>query len=124
MNNREIFETVVKKAAKQGFQKSVSGGKCAYRGVNNRSCNVGHLLTDRQAAAGDNMSDSTLDSLIKHKILPDRFVPHKQFLKELQQAHDDASGPISHAKKLKSIARSNHWKVPEAITKFLSTKEI
>lgn len=46
MTKQEVFDKVVRGLASQGYQTSMRGGTCKYRGEGGRKCALGHLIPD------------------------------------------------------------------------------
>jgi hypothetical protein len=92
-----LFDKAVKAVIAQGScSLCADENTCAYRGVDNKKCAIGHLLSDEQIASHG----------IKEGMLPNKFPPALiqellpgvqsgiavQFLEELQNCHDTTTG--------------------------------
>lgn len=84
---QEIFNTVRDKMRAQG-EPAFEGSACRMRTTDGLRCAYGCLLTDEEV---ETMPNFGVERLHEKGALPERFVPHIQLLKELQNAHDGAA---------------------------------
>lgn len=87
---QQYFDNALFGIRKQGYKRSVSIGRCRYRGAGGCKCGAGHSLPDDLYSS--RMEGSTIRTLIRNN--PEvkahfRDVPGP-LLTEVQQAHDDA----------------------------------
>lgn len=111
-SEQKIFDAVVEHLRRQGKRsKSQSGPSCLYRGPGGTACAVGALLTDKEAASieGNSVYDIAL---------PDRLLPHRMLLAELQLAHDRQRSAIALNEDLETIANTHHLKFTNPIEKW------
>lgn len=86
MTEQDIFDIVYPAMIKQGKPAIDEKGNCKYRAPDGSKCAVGHLLEDDEynpEIEGNSVEEAGIAHLI-----PDRLLPHVQFLVDLQHAHD------------------------------------
>lgn len=81
-----LFSIAVRGLAKQGWQKSIKGSRCAYRGTDGRKCAIGHCLADKDYRAEFDTSWYGLADL-----LPREAIVFADKLMLLQRCHDMAT---------------------------------
>ena len=88
---QEIFDHVVAHLRGQSqFCRAGGTAGCAYR-LGDNACAVGALLTDEEARTivdGGYNTGVSVQGLEMRRLLPDRLVPHKWLLQDLQLVHD------------------------------------
>lgn len=109
MTAQEIFNTVYAHLLKQNARAQRANGMCAYLSPEGNRCAVGCLFTEEEyvpAMEGD-------DPLgLQHRgLLPDRLVPHRLLLEDLQAIHD-GSPPPEWPRRLTGLARAHNLEVP------------
>lgn len=113
MTEQEIFDTVYTHLMKQGRRSfDASAYYCAYLSADGLRCAVGCLLTDVEARHLDSFTGSSgIRGLAENGEIPERLVPHVDFLERLQSVHDLHTVP--HWKdELTRIAVSRELQVP------------
>lgn len=86
---QEIFDHVWHFMKKQGRQSVSNDDICLYRGPDGTKCAVGCLLEDDEY--DKEMNHQTVRSLLLLGKFPKRLTPFKDFLIDIQSAHDRAS---------------------------------
>jgi hypothetical protein len=88
MNKQEIFDKVLTHLRKQGKAAVNDNGDCMYRAADGRQCAAGCLITDEEYEP--QMEGRMVGYLLNKGQLPARLVPHVEFLRDLQDVHDNA----------------------------------
>lgn len=104
MTEQEIFDTASKGMLKQGCRSLAPGfphHTCVYRGDNNTKCAVGFILTDKEVTEEVEAIGAVRD-LYEANLLPERLIPYKDLLSDLQRIHDNTE--------LSGDALVNYWK--------------
>lgn len=122
---QEIFNEVFTKASKQNFTQSFQADAweiCAYRGTDGRCCNVGFLIPDDRYDVEFEGWDVDHSPVFEATTAFDRCRERgfnaweidiiRDFLSELQMAHDDASSDNEHCRRLKLLAEDRLLEVP------------
>ncbi|MES0134488.1 hypothetical protein NKJ88_05925 [Mesorhizobium sp. M0016] len=92
MNRQKAFDTAYLGVIKKGKPSMTKGGGCVYRGPNRRKCDIGQLLTNKEAEGLDSSDDTSVRKLFRAGALPARFIEADlDFYDELQSAHDQAA---------------------------------
>lgn len=91
ISEQQIFDTVVElfktqKVKSVGINPKNGMEMCLYRSNIGLRCAVGALLSDEEYSV--QMEGMLVHDLILENLLPDRLIPHKKFLVELQKIHD------------------------------------
>lgn len=89
MNRQEIFDTVLTNLRKQKFRSTDEQNFCMYRGCEGRKCAVGHLISDENYLPA--MENNNFLALTERfgANLPMFMIQERDFLQELQRAHDN-----------------------------------
>lgn len=95
MTRQEMFTTAYLGVIAQGGPSTSPDFQgCAYRGANGRKCGVGQIMTDEEYNPG--MEIKNVATLVEEEsqlsfTVPTWLVEEKEFLQDLQLAHDNAS---------------------------------
>jgi len=100
MNKQEQFDVMYRGVMQQGgpsVEEMTNGGRCLYRGPNDRKCAFGHLLSDElyEPEFEGKSADAVIRALsLSNKPAAIQFVnsTDMSFCRTIQRAHDRASG--------------------------------
>ena len=101
MTSQEVFDTVVKHLAAQGWERSVNGGNCAYRAPDGKKCAIGALLLDDDVVE-EGCSVWEMPPSFRKRLGNDVGL---MFLESLQRAHDTGYAPWHMIENFRHIAR-------------------
>ena len=118
MTKQEIFNIVAAHLMKQGCISVSSLNYCVYRNPEGLRCAVGCLITDDEydPAMDDRgiAGETGVRYLIEKGLLPERLIPHADFLVELQCIHDTV--PVACWKaELLEAARDHGLEIPSCL---------
>jgi hypothetical protein len=85
---QRYFDRAVGGILKQGTYSRGNSGNCRYKGCNDTKCAIGHLIPDKKYNI--EMEGFNVVTLIDKGLVPSRWGRYKEFLRALQQAHDNA----------------------------------
>lgn len=113
MNNQEIFNKVWKGLKSQGWQRSVRGEKCLYRGPDGLKCAIGHLIPDEHY--WKEMEGKTVYTLMDTYPNLNLSTMNLGFLDSLQTIHDLSweCTPQELEEKYRRFARDQGLTIPE-----------
>lgn len=93
LDARSLFRTMVDGLVAQGVPSYINAGICQYRARKSDGavlkCAVGFVVTDEEAAEGDEIGDAAHWARTKGARFPDRLRPHIGLLRVVQSVHDN-----------------------------------
>lgn len=106
MTRQEMFDKAYLGLAAQGFKPSMKGeyGDCAYRGVDDMKCAIGHLVDDK--TAGRMECYGPIENCFRNEVEMPFDKADEEFMARLQLAHDE------------STFAENRGKMQEMLVKF------
>lgn len=110
---QSIFNTAYLGLASQGFEYSITGAGCAYRGNAGRRCAVGWLIPDEIYESS--IEGGAVDSL-EWVLSPLGLWRFKGELSSLQHCHDRAASPADMRERLADFAARHGLTIPELPT--------
>ncbi len=109
---QELFDIVVRGLAKQGWAKSLVGGRCVYNGPGDIHCAAGHILVEFGVEIPEGWNDASWVLLVNRKVVCDT---HTNFIRDLQHMHDSLLGePLERKFRNFAIERGFTWPLDEA----------
>ncbi len=110
ITKQEGFNKAVAGLASQGFQQSISGETCLYRGPDGRRCGIGWLIENKDYKSileGRSVDDADVMAAANINDQEDR-----HFFYRLQKAHDKALSPDAMKRMLRFLAQDYNLEVP------------
>jgi hypothetical protein len=106
---------VVEKRLRSVKDPKTTGSQCLYRSPKRTlACGVGILVTDKECVGWDDGGDTDVRGIMRRGRLPERLVPHVDFLASIQAAHDGAKGRRLPANRLREVAAIHGLTIPGA----------
>lgn len=115
MTRQEMFNTVVRGIASQGWEQSVGDETCAYNGPDGRHCAVGWLIADIKIAETWNEKTSVGQLMDKYPEIEERFLGFENFLDALQRVHDEARDTAGMKNDLQNFATAHNLVWPAGL---------
>jgi hypothetical protein len=117
MTRQEMFDKMVRGLAAQGWERSVAGDKCQYRGPGGRKCAVGQLIDDAEyAPESDLIAETGIGSLRILEIYP-QFASDAVWLRGYQCAHDVSTSPAEMRAQFARLGERDGLTWPEGVEK-------